>query len=116
MKKGLGYKQEEFFIKLMWLSFWLNSRGYRARAKHLMRCKDCKVGKKNSVHKVSLAIDIRIMWRQVGASKESKLIKVKPKEELEILARAHNYWDTLGGAKRIKHDLGHFSVSHKGMR
>jgi len=111
---GLGYKQEEFSIKHGYLLFWLNSHGYRVRQKHLMRCRDCKVGRKNSVHKVSLAVDIRILSKQVGAA--GKIVDVKPDEELKILAHAHDYWDRLGGAKRIKGDLGHFSMSHNGMR
>ena len=30
-------------------------------------------------------------------------------------AELHNYWDKLGGAKRIAKDLNHYSYAHDGM-
>lgn len=48
-----------------------------------------------SVHKLRLAVDL------VGCSAEQ-------------LERMHDYWDRLGGAQRIKGDMGHFSFEWKG--
>lgn len=99
----LGEKQECFARSLALLFLYIYSHGYAIRPKHLFRCQDCKVGSKNSVHKISLAIDIVI-------TKNGDILTGKHK----IFKMAHDYWETIGGAPRIENDLGHFSIEHNG--
>lgn len=100
----LGQRQEEFSKAHSRLLLYAESLGYGVRQKHLMRCQDCKVGKVNSVHKSSLAVDIRLTI-------DGKLVNDYEKHH-NIL---HDYWDKLGGAPRIPHDLGHYSFEWQGM-
>jgi hypothetical protein len=82
---------------------YAHSLGYGVRQKHLLRCRDCPVGKENSNHKISLAIDIRLTIN-------GQLVEDYRKHH-NIL---HTYWDKLGGAPRIDHDLGHYSFEWRG--
>jgi hypothetical protein len=111
----LGRKQEQFSRLLMLLLMHLHSAGYGVRCKHLLRCHDCKVGHKRSAHKSSLAIDIRLTRSADGTSYGTKRM-MPAKEERDGLAAAHDYWDSIGGSKRIERDLGHFSIKHQGVR
>jgi len=60
-------------------------------------------GEANSCHKIRLAVDFNIILN-------GKLAPVA------AYAKLHDYWDTLGGAKRIEKDLNHFSFEHNGYR
>lgn len=59
---------------------------------------------KGSLHYIRLAQDLNIfkdgVWLQDGTG-------------LDVL---HDFWDSLGGAKRIEKDLNHFSVEWAGKR
>lgn len=105
----LGEKQEEFGEKLPKLLNHILSLGYKYRLKHLLRCEDCKVGHTNSLHKYGLAIDIVLFFG-------GRMIRGESPEECFHYNFIHDYWDSLGGAKRIRHDLGHFSLEWGGMR
>lgn len=97
----LGELQELFMTAQSKLTLYANELGYGVRGKHLMRCEDCKVGKENSVHKDSLAIDLVLSIRGTVTWDDT---------HYNIL---HDKWDTLGGAPRIANDLGHFSFAYK---
>ena len=62
--------------------------------------------KKNSNHGLRLAADLNLFlegkWLNKGA----------PMEKAHSLI--HDYWDSLGGAKRISNDLNHYSVEYQG--
>jgi hypothetical protein len=60
-------------------------------------------GFKNSCHKMRLAVDLNIVIN-------GKLA------EPSAYAPLHDYWDTIGGAKRIESDMNHFSFAHEGFR
>lgn len=64
-------------------------------------------GHKNSCHKVRLAVDFNIF-------EDGKYLQGS--EATFAHNRLHDYWDQLGGGKRIKHDLNHYSFEWQGMR
>lgn len=59
---------------------------------------------KGSTHYIKLGQDLNIfkngVWLQDGTGHD----------------KLHDYWDTLGGAKRIDKDLNHYSVEYQGRR
>ena len=60
--------------------------------------------KQNSNHYIRLAIDLNLF-------KNGKyLADGSGHKEL------HDYWDSIGGAGRILHDLNHYSLEHEGRR
>lgn len=69
-------------------------------------------GHKKSTHLSSLAVDFALdvsrdggeTWRWVKTSKHPAWVAL------------HDIWDKLGGSKRIKNDMGHFSFKHGGIR
>ena len=60
--------------------------------------------KKNSNHYIRLAMDLNLfkngVWLNDGTGHD----------------KLHDHWDRLGGAERIKGDLGHYSVEYNGVR
>lgn len=61
-------------------------------------------GHKNSCHKLKLAEDIYFI-------RDGKIIGDGP-EHKEL----HDWWDTQGGARRLLHDMNHYSLEHNGFR
>jgi hypothetical protein len=57
----------------------------------------------NSCHKLRLAVDFNLII-------DGKLAPAEAYNEL------HDFWDTLGGSKRIANDMNHFSFEHNGCR
>lgn len=61
---------------------------------------------KGSLHYIRLAQDLNIfkdgIWLSKGPDMEFWLNKI------------HDYWDSIGGGKRIKKDLNHFSMQWQG--
>ena len=64
-------------------------------------------GHKDSCHKLKLAIDVNLM--KDGVYLEGQAAK----DGHNFL---HDFWNMLGGASRIPHDLNHYSLEYKGMR
>lgn len=107
MKKwaDLGTYQEEFAVALAKLILWGDSLGVKVRIKDAWR--DGRLhgkwgekkgyGAANSVHKLSLAVDL---YTSKTADHE----------------RMHDYWDSVGGAKRIPGDMNHYSFEWQGYR
>lgn len=60
-------------------------------------------GARNSTHKVRLAVDLNL------------IVNGKLAQPADY-APLHDYWDTIGGAKRIADDMNHFSFEHEGFR
>ena len=109
----LGEKQELFARLHMLLLMHLHASGYSVREKYLLRCEDCPVGHPRSVHKSGLAIDIRLAISPVPGIRP-KLLSRQAAEKAH--AKAHDFWESIGGAKRIPGDLGPYSLAHQGMR
>ena len=71
-----------------------------------------ELGKKKSYssassnHKIRLAVDLNL-WVN------GEYITTSEHKAWDDL---HNYWESLGGAKRIKDDANHFSLEHWGRR
>lgn len=100
----LSTKRTLFSSALAKLIIYGNTIGYGVAVDYVKRCEGCKVGKKNSCHKVALAADLNIYI-------EGEYITSSGPHVL-----LHNYWDTLGGAERINGDMNHYSFEHQGMR
>lgn len=100
----LGEQQERFMEALPFLILKAMALGYKVRGGQLRRCNDCKVGLENSTHKNSLAIDLHLFkdgeYLQDGTGHHE----------------LHDYWENLGGAKRIDADLNHYSFEWEGVR
>ena len=107
----LGQRQEEFAWMITRLLWYLHACGYNMRAGHWLRCQDCHVGMQNSVHKLKLALDINIT---LAPSHDELPRLLTGKAAIRAHNRLHDYWDTLGGAPRIKKDLNHYSVTWHG--
>lgn len=56
----LGIKQRLFVKMVGRLIEFAYKEGYELSFGHALRCQDCKVGKKNSLHKRQLAIDLNL--------------------------------------------------------
>jgi len=112
--ESLGQKQERFVRMLPGLLIFAQAlakrEGFGIRAGDLFRAPELHgemgvklgYGHKNSCHKLKLAIDLNFV-------KNGKII-LEGHEEL------HNFWDSVGGAQRILHDLNHYSLEHNGFR
>lgn len=79
--------------------------GYNVVEDQGKRCDDCPNTHPQSAHKAGLAIDLILYdehWNYLtDGSHYGKL---------------HDFWDYIGGAQRINHDLNHFSLEHQGVR
>jgi hypothetical protein len=111
----LGKKQELFSSLYPLLVPYLISLGYQIRSGDLFR--DERVhgafgikkgyGRAFSCHKLKLAIDLNVMKNG---------IYLRGEEANEAHHKAHDYWDSLGGSKRILRDMNHYSLLHNGYR
>lgn len=63
---------------------------------------------KNSNHYIKLAQDINLFLDGEWLDKGPEMEKGH--------GMLHDYWDTLGGAQRIKNDLNHYSMLYAGRR
>ncbi len=106
----LSTKRILFSTTLARLVLYLNILGYGVAIDYVKRCKDCKIGHKNSVHKSGLAADLNIY------DDHGLYLSDKHPDTFVIHSLAHTWWDENGGAKRIKNDLNHYSFKYKGMR
>ena len=71
---------------------------------HAYRCDDCKVGKKNSLHKICLAIDLNLF------RDDEFLTETKDYTELGEI------WEDMGGTWGGRfNDGNHFSLKHNGV-
>ena len=96
-------KQHSFSLMLGKLIIYLYEQGYKATFGDVY----AQTGHKNqSNHYLRLAADLNLFldgkWLDKG----------EPMSKAHNLA--HDFWDTLGGAKRIKKDLNHYSVEYQG--
>ena len=99
----LRNKQSEFVLMVAKLIIFAYGRGYEltfgdahALAGH----------RPNSNHYIRLAIDLNLfaanVWLEKGPVMEA------------AHGELHDYWDSIGGAIRIKNDLNHYSLGYQG--
>ena len=109
----LGHKQEQFSRKMMLLMMHIHALGYCMRGEQWLRCQTCPIGHKRSLHKSKLAFDITLSYSPAVGIKP-KVLTGKAAEKAH--AKVHDYWDSIGGSKRISWDLNHYSLAYQGMR
>ncbi len=109
----LGQKQEMFAQLVTRLLVHLHALGYTMRGGHWLRCEDCNVGSKYSTHKYKLAIDINLSAVPIEGGLPRYLTGRQAEDAHNLL---HDYWDSIGGGRRIEGDLNHYSVEHNGYR
>jgi len=109
----LGQKQEKFSRLIMLLILHLHSLGYSMRGGHWLRCQNCRIGKKNSLHKQKLAFDINLTLAP-SPDERPRLLTGTAAEKAH--SRLHDYGDSIGLAPRIPGDLNHYSLEHHSMR
>ena len=81
----LGQKQRRFTLMICRLIEFAYTEGYELSFGHAMRCSDCKVGIKNSLHKSKLAVDFNLF------KDGSYLSKTEDHLPLGL------FWEALGG-------------------
>lgn len=109
----LGEQQEAFSRKIMLLMMHIHALGYAMRGEQWLRCQDCPIGHKRSLHKSKLAFDITLAITPARGIRPKVLTGTAAEK---AHAEVHDYWDSLGGAKRIPGDLNHYSCARGGMR
>ena len=111
----LGEQQEHFMRLLPRLIDHVHLLGYEIRGGDLFRSPKVfghigtkmGYGHRNSMHKLKCAIDLNLTYKGVylkGSNAEA------------AHSQMHDYWDELGGAPRIEHDLNHYSLERNGNR
>jgi hypothetical protein len=102
-KMTLGQKRCLFTQLLARLIKYAAEAGYGV-AVECVRCHLDGHHRKNSLHYLGLAADLNLykdgVYLHTGAGHD-------------IL---HNFWDSIGGAKRIANDMNHYSIEHNNMR
>lgn len=99
-----GDKRRRFTYMQALLVVHAKLLGYELAGKYWFRCPECKIGDDDSLHKEALAIDYDLYKDKVWLSDGTG------HHEL------HDYWDLIGGAKRIKKDLNHYSYNPGGSK
>lgn len=103
----LGEKRRQFSKMLCLLLHYIEFLGLDYAVDYVKRCDSCPVGHPNSVHKAALAADV-LIYAPGGVYPHPSAAS--------IYSKLHDFWDHIGGAKRIDGDLNHFSLSHNGVR
>ena len=101
---SLGNKRRQFSQMVALLIQYAHFLGYECAIDYVKRCEDCQVGHDRSLHKQGLAMDLHLYLE--GEYVTTGL----PHADL------HDFWDLIGGAKRINADMNHYSLAHGGMR
>jgi len=101
----LREKQSKLVKMVSKLIEFAYKNGYELTFGHAMRCEDCKVGKKKSLHKIKLAIDLNLF-------KNGKYLK-----ETEDHLPLGVFWESIGGTWGGRfQDGNHYSLEHEGMK
>lgn len=97
----LGQAQEAFSLMLGKLLVFAYEKGYKVRMGDVWARDGHKA---NSNHYIKLAADLNLFKDGVFLQDGSGH------------GELHDYWDLLGGAKRIDNDLNHYSIEWQGRR
>jgi hypothetical protein len=101
----LGAKRRKFTHMLALLILYAEGLGFGVAVRECFRDEDCTHGHPESAHRSGLAGDLDLY-----DAEDSYLIDGKYHKKL------HDFWDAIGGAKRIDGDLNHYSLKHRGVR
>ena len=101
----LSKKRCKFTHMLSLLILYTEQLGYHVAVDDVKRQSTCTHGHPRSTHRVGLAADLLIY------DKDWKYLT-----DGIIYSLLHDFWSQIGGARRIKGDLGHFSLPWKGVR
>ena len=102
---SLGKHQEKFSRMVPRLLDKAHELGYEVRLGHCMRCRDCPTGRKTSLHKDKLAIDINLFKDGVY------LRQTSDHQELG------EYWESVGGTWGGRfNDGNHYSLEWQGRK
>jgi len=108
---SLGNKQRKFSLMIAQLIVWAYEQGYEVTMGHALRCVDCPVGRKTSLHKSKLAVDLNLFKDGVylTTTEDHKPLGVK--------------WESMGGSwggrfrdSKGNSDGNHYSLAHNGRR
>lgn len=102
---SLSKKQREFTKAITALLNYGLSLGYEFTFGDAYRADTCTHGHTQSCHRSRLAVDFNLFV-------DGEYITDSDHIAFHIL---HDYWDMLGGARRISNDMNHFSFEHNGI-
>lgn len=103
----LRQKQSKFARMFALLILYAEQLGYEVTIGHVMRCQECPVGAKRSLHKLKLAGDLNLFRNGVY------LRSSKHHEKLG------EFWESMGGTwggRFKKPDGNHYSIEHGGRK
>ena len=103
----LGEKQELFAILIAQHVVWLYEQGYKVRLGHAMRCRECPVGRVNSLHKDKLAADLNLF-------KDGKFLTTT--EDHRVSGEMWESRHELCSSGIHFNDGNHYSLKHQGRR
>jgi len=95
----LGQTQEAFSLMLGKLIIFAYKQGYKIRMGDVFARDGHKA---NSNHYIKLAADINLF-------KDGEFLQDDTGHD-----ELHDYWDTLGGGRRIEDDMNHYSIKWNG--
>lgn len=102
---SLGNKQRKFSLMIAQLIVWAYEQGYEVTLGHALRCPDCPVGRKTSLHKSKLAVDLNLFKDGVYLTTT---------EDHRPLGEK---WESMGGSWGGRfNDGNHYSIEHQGRR
>jgi hypothetical protein len=101
----LGAKRRKFTHMQALLVLYLEGLGFGVAGRELYRDDHCTHGHTKSAHRSGLAIDLDLYDEDNNYLTEGKYHK-----------KGHDFWDAIGGAKRIEGDMNHYSLKHRGVR
>jgi len=102
---SLGNKQRQLTKMIAELILWAYDEGYEITLGHALRCQDCPVGRKTSLHKSKLAIDLNLF-------KDGKYLTTT--DDHRPLGEK---WEAMGGSWGGRfNDGNHYSIAHQGRR
>lgn len=101
----LRQKQSKFVRMVADLILWAYSNGYELTWGNALRCKQCPIGKANSLHKIGLAVDLNLF-------RDGKFL-----EGTNDHQPLGEYWESIGGSWGGRFDDGnHYSLEHEGRK
>ncbi len=101
---GLVDKQNRFASMSALLIHYIQALGYQVTYGDAYRDERVTYGHPRSTHRFRLALDLNIFKDGVYLSSD------------EAHAPFHDFWDSIGGAERIKGDGNHYSLEHEGVK
>ena len=99
---SLRNEQSKFVKMVALLILFAYERGYELTFGDAWSKPEYKAHKTNSNHYIRLAIDLNLF-------KDGEYLTGIVGHDV-----LHDFWDSIGGAERIKGDMNHYSIAYKG--